>query len=76
MFSINLEYKEISNQAFKTETHNTTKQESYISVNPFLDRGNNQKSAMFTSSILLGDSFPSNPEEQTIKPKRKKEEKV
>jgi hypothetical protein len=71
LFSIHLENKEASNQAFNTNTHIFTPQENNTSIDPSFYDENNQTSNSFISFISLQKAdFQFNSEEQIPKLKK------
>lgn len=76
LFSINLENKEASNQAFNTNPHIFTPQENNTSINPSFYNKNNQTSNSFISFISSQKAdFQFNSEEQIPKLKKRKKQK-
>ncbi|MFS3040386.1 DUF5712 family protein [Bacteroides nordii] len=76
LFSINLENKEASNQAFNTNPHIFTPQENNTSINPSFYNKNNQTSNSFISFISSQKAdFQFNTEEQIPKLKKRKKQK-
>ena len=76
LFSINLENKEASNQAFNTNTYIFTPQENNTSINPSFYNENNQTSNSFISFISSQKAdFQFNSEEQIPKLKKKRKQK-
>lgn len=76
LFSINLENKEASNQAFNTNTHIFTPQENNTSINPSFYNKNNQTSNSFISFISSQKAdFQFNSEEQIPKLKKRRKQK-
>ena len=76
LFSINLENKEASNQAFNTTPHIFTPQENNTSINPSFYNKNNQTSNSFISFISSQKAdFQFNTEEQIPKLKKRKKQK-
>lgn len=76
LFSINLENKEASNQAFNTNPHIFTPQENNTSINPPFYNKNNQTSNSFISFISSQKAdFQFNSEEQIPKLKKRKKQK-
>ena len=76
LFSINLENKEASNQAFNTNPHIFTPQENNTSINPSFYNKNNQTSNSFISFISSQKAdFQFNTEEQIPKLKKIKKQK-
>lgn len=76
LFSINLENKEASNQAFNTNTHIFTPQENNTSINPSFYNENNQTSNSFISFISSQKAdFQFNSEEQIPKLKKRRRQK-
>jgi len=75
LFSINLENKEASNQAFNTNPHIFTPQENNTSINPSFYNKNNQTSNSFISFISSQKAdFQFNSEEQIPKLKKRKKQ--